>query len=411
MSLKNYHKTIGGFSYYTANEEIFLWHFGCRYRNLSNYCSIWHNGSTYTVGYERNTTNNQVIIIKQTGLVLEYTKVGSGTTSAEPLQHPTPSLFIDDAGYIYVFQNKLHIDPFRYWKSDSIEDVSAFTYQYDFTTEASYLGLMKQSNTDVTFVTRKGGVSSFSQSIVELDLTNGSFVDTQVTDVDYAGTDVRHYPLCPIFYGTSTYRIGGINHRVQLNSVYYKTSLWVTSDFDTFENIGQTFSVDVPATAAITDAQLDTNYAIIGSDSDKTIEIGSSIGIQINDDFYIAYQSATNQTIISKWTIGTSTEISNYTIPFATRQWDVDEQSTYLYYNGSKLVLLITTEALDVLVYTLETDLTGFTYKKTLNTMTDGNYTGLPSNLNDVDGRYLIVGRSVIGDEGNVPFIITDNTW
>ena len=129
MSLKYFHRTLGGLKYVYKEAETTMtgYALGGRIRNLANPMMLWYNGSTYAVGYKANTDNNQVWVTKQTGDTLVSYTVGTGTTSPEPENHPAPMILIDDAGYIYVVQNDFHVDAFNLWKSDSIEDISAFT--------------------------------------------------------------------------------------------------------------------------------------------------------------------------------------------------------------------------------------------------------------------------------------------
>jgi hypothetical protein len=402
MGIRNYHNTLIGSFYYEGIVEVGLWAVGGNFIYLQNPVMTWRNGSTYCVGFESNATNNQVWIIKQTGSIIEATEVGSGTTGPEPNNHPAPVLVIDDAGYLYVIQNEFHVDPFRLWRSDSVEDISSFTYIGAFDTNGAYLGLLKQNNTDCTFVTRSGGL--YNLSVLNVDLTDASYTDIQVTDADFTIEQVRHYPMCPLFYGTSTYRVGGINHRAESPIVNYKMSLWVTADFVTFENLGQTFTKDVVATAPLTVAELETNFKLFGTDSDQSsIYLGNFI--QINDDVYVIHAQGGVGFFISKYTIGTATAIASYTIPLSGLGTYV-----YHYYNGTNIVMLMNYNATVTDVYTIDLDLTAssFVYQRRITNLPNDDRVGLPSNLDEVDGKYIIFGR---GTAGEIPYVITDNKW
>jgi len=64
-----------------------------------------------------------------------------------------------------------------------------------------------------------------------------------------------------------------------------------------------------------------------------------------------------------------------------------------------------------VRIYTIETDLTGLTYVRDIENAVDGNYIGMPANLDEVDDKYLIIGRSSVYPTGTTPYVITTNKW
>lgn len=409
MSLKLFHHSISNSTLITYKSSTAgLWALGGNFQNSSLPCMYFDSveGCTYAVGYENNVTNNAVWIMKQTANSVESTKVNTGTTSSDPQNHPTPMLLMDDSGYIYVFQNKYHIDSFRYYKSDAPRDISSFTYQYDFTANASYIGLLKRDGNNCVFITRAGGVSSYSNSIVHLDLSDGTDSTVQFTDVDFAGTNVRHYPILPYKYGTSTKYIGGISHRHETLGNVYKMSLWVTSDFETFTDMDESFSKDVVATSEITDAELEANFAVLGTDADTTASYGAASLIQIDDLAFMLYKSDTNEFTIAKYEIGTGF-VDDLVIPLSL---NTTTSFNNLYYNGTNLVLELELDTNIDTIYTMDLDLTNFTYVKDIDTPRAYDF-GLPKNLDEVDGKYMMIGRSVVGDNGNVPYIITDDKY
>jgi len=411
MSLKYFHRTLGGLNYIWNEKDLIVtgYSLGGRVRNLANPMMKWYNGSTYAVGYKSAANLSAVYVTKQTGNTVDsYLLTGSGTATVEPFNHPAPIILIDDAGYIYVIQNTYHVDSFRIWKSDSIEDVSAFTLVGTFDTDGSYLALLKQSNTDVTFSTRSGeSPNGYDFNILEVDLTDASYTDLLTVEMAFATNGVRAYLGGVIFYGTSTYRAVGVNPRKESNSTYYKYCVLVTSDFDTYYNIGLGFSKDIPATSAITFAELDANYNFIGSDAANSTDISACNMIQINDEIFVSYRTGAGTYSIKKADIVTGTT-SEVALGLSLYNATNGDNNVYMYYNGSNIVLTVRGETVGK-IYTIETDLTGLTYERDIPTLDAGDYVGLPSNLNDVDDLYLIIGRAEATN--TVPYIVTNNKW
>jgi hypothetical protein len=411
MSLKYFHRTIANSGYIEDTVTLINYALGGRIRNLANPMMLWYNGSTYAVGYKNNTENNQVWITKQTDYTLVSYTVGSGTTSPEPENHPAPMILIDDAGYIYVVQNDFHVDAFNLWKSDSIEDISAFTLVGQFDTDGSYIALLKQSNTNVTLSTRSDDApNGYDFNILEVDLTDASYTDLLTVEMAYATNNVRAYLGGVNFYGTSTYRAVGLSSRKDGTLVYYKYSVLVTSDFDTYYNIGLGFSKDVPATSAITYAELDTNYAFIGSDASQTTDISSCNMIQIDDEIFVSYRTGVGAFSIKKADIVTGTT-STVALGLSLYNATNGDNNVYMYYNGQNIVMTVKMSDETVRIYTIETDLTGLTYVRDIENAVDGNYIGMPANLDEVDDKYLIIGRSSVYPTGTTPYVITTNKW
>lgn len=415
----------GIISFFTGIVNIGTYFIGGRFRIYANPSMIWYNGSTYSVGYEDFNTNNQVWITKQTGKTLLSYEVGSGTSVPDSINHAMPIILRDNSGYLYVIQNISNADSFRYWKSDYPEldnagtPTGTFTLVGSFSANAIYIGLLKQDGFDCKFITRAGSPEIYSQSIISLNLDTGVNSTLQITDVSFVD-DIRHYPVVPIFYGQSDYRFGGINHRNNSASplIFYKLSLWITSDFNEIENIGQTWSKDVGVSGAITDAELDSNFAIVGSDAVNTAGLGAvdtqgANAIQINDDLYVVYRTDTNEHTIFKFTVGTATAVASYVIPHPIYQLlGGASNSSYLYYNGSNIVMTLCKDAagFDAGIYTINLDLTNFTFIRDL-VVEDTLYIGMPSNLDQVTGEYLIWGHDDFEGVGDVPYIITNNKW
>lgn len=408
------------------------WMYGS-FRTLAKPSMLWYNGSTYSLWYKENDFNNQVGIIKQTGKYLESSIVNDGTISSEPINHPAPMLHINKTtGYIYVLQNKLHLNRIRVWKSQTPEDISQFNYVGEFgQTNNSYLGNLEGDESDVVIQTRAGveGVDNFSMSVIKVNLDTLVYTQTLLTFVDEPTTDSRHYLLVPYQYGTSTKTFFGIAHRNEVGSGlsgYYKFSLLVTNkggDYEVFENIAGTFSKDVVATSVISNAELEANYAAIGTDASRSTMISEGKMIVLNNDVYIVWMSddANSRFSVRKFTYG-SGSFTDFLIPVTTiAESPIWYGPVYMRYNGTNFVFTIAEHdgsgGYITKIYACNTDFTNWT-EFNINTFDNstvpevsGYFYGMPTNLNDVDGEYLIIGKNKDLPAGGLIYTTTFNKW
>lgn len=363
------------------------------YNILTSPTSIYYNGSTYSLGYESNTYDNQAWIVKQTGFSLETNKAGVGTNGQEPFNHPAPLLIIDDNGYIYVIQNEFHVTPFNLWRSDNPEDISSFSLIGQFDTDGAYLVLVKQDNTDAVFVTRSGDANSggFHQSILQVNLLDASYTKTQVSIADYSTTDIRHYPLYQYRkVGNSTTYFGAIQDRRDSDLKYLKVSLWKTTDFVNFSNLDGTFTKDVVTNGAITVQELEDNYKFIQSNTnDNNISILNSI-IQVDDDLYVSY-NADDVRYLEKYTNGNNTASLSYVVP-------TDTEDKAHVWNGDRIFFARDTNGIDG-IYSIDTNLANVELEHQLTKGTEFisfSYYAMPFNLHEIPSgsKYLGIGRS-----------------
>jgi hypothetical protein len=406
--MNNFHNSLVGLKKYKEVNLPFADAF--QMGNIGSNASplmIWFNGSTYGVGYKENDQLNQVVILKQTKENVEANTVGNGTTATESRNHPAPCMHIDSEGYIYVFQNKLHVDPFRYWKSDNPEDISSFTLQGEFSDEASYIGVLDAIGKDIKFQTRRGGTSSYAQSIISLNLDTGVNSSLQITTDEFATSNQRHYLFLPKIYGNPTKRVAGIQHRDETSKFFYKTSLWVTSDYETIENISGNFSKNITVDGLITNAEINSHYKITGDDSLRSDYVASNWLIQINDDIYTCIFDQSNY-IMRKYTIGLDGVQNSYTIQ------GLDISADFSYYNGQELVLTGRGAGNKAVVYTMDLGLTDIKYRRTFDFFETGLVFGFPWNLDEVDGRYAILGgtqQETTPPRGLIPYILTKDKF
>lgn len=410
------------------------WMYGS-FRALARPSMIYYNGSTYSLWYKEKANLNQVGIFKQNYDDFESALVNSGTVSEEPINHPAPMLHINKTtGYIYVLQNRLHIDEIRVWKSTNPEDISSFDYVGAFGDKTSYLGHLKGDESDIVIVTRAGdGVTDFyGLSVISVNLDTLIYTQTQVTDADLSSSNQRHYPLFPFQYGTSANTYLAIAHRNQIvigNQVlgYYKYSLLVTNDFQTFRNIDNSFSKDVNL-SPLTNAELDANFLAVGqSDSLRTELISEGRMNVLNDDVYFVFMSDENSGIYSirKYSNGSSS-YTDFVIPVTNIVVSpIYYSPIYMRHNGSNWVFTIYRTAGDgslrCQLFISETDFTGFKRvnvdlksDSTSPPPASGFFYGMPSNLHeavDSNNKYLMIGKDEGSSDGQFNYCITRNKW
>lgn len=407
------------------------------FRTLSKPSMLWYNGSTYSLYYAEKANNNAVGIIKQTGDTITNYPVNTGTATPEPINHPAPMLHINKTtGTIYVIQNKLHIDRFKVWKSTSPEDISSFDYVGEFGNGCSYIGHLQGDESDIVILTRAGVIDTdFSISVVSVNLDTLVYTQTQVTNAKSDIVDVRQYLLVPYQYGTSERVYFGVTNRNEspTGSGYYKFSLMCTEKNGTwqeFSNIPNTYSKNVVTGSLIGDNELETNFASIGTDSDRTNIISEGKMIVINDDIYVVYVSddTNDRWSVRKFSYGTS-NTSDFLIPLTNiYRSPIWYGSVYLRYNGNNFVFTVWEEdgigGYITKIYTSNLDFsdfkdTGYDTESTSISLPDqgiGCFFGMPTNLHEAvesEQKYLLTGKIEDGSDsiGDFKYIITDEAF
>jgi len=405
------------------------------FRALAKPSMLWYNGSTYSLYYKEKEYNNAVGIIKQTGNTLINYAVNTGTATPEPINHPAPMLHINrTTGYIYVLQNKFHIDKIKVWKSDSPEDISSFSYVGEFGSGCSYLGHLEGDESDIVILTRAGTISvDFSISIISVNLDTLVYNQTQITDVKSNIADVRQYLLVPYQYGTSSRTYFGITNRNEepTGTGYYKFSLMATEKggaWQEFSNIANTYSKNVVTGSLITDNELETNYQAIGTDSDRTTIISEGKMIVLNDDIYVVFVIDDDNDLwgIRKFTYG-SASYTDFLIPLTTIvRSPIWYGSVYMRYNGENFVYTIWEHdgvgGYITKIYTSNLDFsdfkdTGYNTQATSISEPDqgtGCFYGMPTNLHEAvasEESYLLIGKEEGTARGNFKYVITNEAF
>ena len=411
------------------------WMYGS-FRTLAKPSMLWYNGSTYSLWYKEKVNFNQVGILKQTDETLISSIVNDGTDGIEPINHPAPMLHINKStGYIYVLQNKFHVDEIRVWRSANPEDISSFDYIGAFGQGCSYLGHLDGNDSDIVIQTRAGDVTEFySMSIIKVNLDTLVYTQTVITNADSVNSETRHYLLVPYQYGESDKTFFGIAHRNQSlangRQGYYKFSLLVTDkggDYEIFENIDSSFSKDVVNTSILTNTELDNNYVVLGDELDRNTLISEGKLIALNDDVYIVYMNDENsgRYSVRKFTYGSSTT-TDFLIPVTNIVVSpIYYSPVYMRYNGTNFVFTIWQNDINgnplTKIYACDTNFNNWTefpldlYSNSLQPSPgSGFFYGMPENLDlavDSDERYLMIGKDSESTEGEFNFTVTKNKW
>lgn len=363
------------------------------FSNVFTHTTVYFNGATYFTWYKSSVNDNsQASIVKYVrDEQLQTVYIGSGTTSPEPGEHPAPTVYINEStGYIYFFQNQFHQTPVRVWKSDNVlPDISAFTLLGTFGSSLGYLMFLEGSGLNVVLLSRGvgggGANNNYCQSIYKLNVDTLVNTAIQITSIDYATNNTRHYPSGNPYvrYGTATKMGWIISHRDDGTLALYKFSLLITDvgDYELIHNIDNTFSKNVVSVAPITEAELETNFALVGTDSARSTAY-QSCTMQLDDYFYFLYRTGSTKEIwridlTTGTTITQTITISGTSLSAMSMNWNGTNIILNLYMDGENVVAKI------------NTDLTG--------------YSEFADDLSGVNGIALL--------PYNFPDIVTDNAY
>lgn len=368
----------------------------------------WLNNKTFWIGDITATGNNQLYCIEydyQTGYTYKY--VGIGTVDNDVFDHPAGFLFIYN-DYIYCGQTNTHNELIDIYKSNSQGTISGgFTKIKVINGYNAYPQTISDHDGNRLFCVRLFGSPTydFDLAIQRSDSANpnGTYTQTQITDCDNA--NYRHYNGVAMVYGTNTKNYFHVTHRNDTGQHYFAHSLLVTSDFATYSNYANTYSKNVVSTSAITQSELNTNYAFNGSSASDTADLKIMTAIQINDLWFgIALKSGTTDHYIFKLSGTTLTDtqisISNLNHSFI---------NPFMYYDGTDILLSVCINnggTQSKKIYRVPLDLSDFTdvvYSYEPTTMYEGTRPiMLPQNYNDIsEGDYYVMylDRNTTTDE------------
>lgn len=378
-----------------------------------SYTSIYYNGATYFSWFQDTGTSYQAAIVKYIrGEQLQIVTVGTPPSPADV--HNCPTLWANTStGYIYAMQND-HQDACKVYKSTGSEDISSMSLVGTFGTSVGYLMNLEGSGSDVVFLSRGvaggGNDNTYCQSVYKVNLDSLVATEIQITSIDYATNAVRHYPTGSPYtrYGTATKTGWLIAHRYDTTGpTLYKFSLLVTNvgDYDTIHNIDGSHSEDVISTAPISESNLETYYALFGTDSSKT-QWHSAASMQVGDIFYI-FHTTTGTTEIKKIDLTDGTTSTQSITPSGTL-------TTYsLNYNGTNIVINMLIDGVNVIAK-MNTDLTGYSeFADDLSGINDQSV--LPQNLPTAvsDGSYYpIIGyKPLAGLDYIIGYYESNRDW
>ena len=419
--IQQFHNTLIDSTYKYGVTTAGNWALGGDFRNLTNPVMFHMDNITFALGYESNVYNNKGWIVVQEGnLVLSF-PVNEGTDGSEPLNHPTLLIHIDPiTKYVYVIQNAFHVREFRVYKSTYplMKNNGVFTGGFSligtFDTNGSYLSTIDNSSTNnMWFVTREGDSSpadGYDQSIINVDLDNPeSYTELLITDTDYSPTQVRHYQAGAYFTGVSDYRTVFINHRYDGSPItYYKVSIYLKKlDDNLIYKFDLSGNKDVFTNGVLTPSELETDYTLIGTDTNKVVSHQIIDSWQINNDCFIIIDIL-GITYMKKYTIGSLTEVASIQLPY---NFSGQEKQSKMYESTDKFILALENNNGKAELWTIEFDLTNLLFRKELSRLPSGTYYGLPENLKDINESYLIIGRSSTTQVGDVPYYITKEKY
>ncbi len=375
---------------------------------------LWYNGATYWVGYKGFSTNHQAVIFKYKDGVIEHEDVGVGTATSDVLLHCYPVLLIIN-GFLYVFQTDPHAAPIKIWKSDVAESITdGFTLHDTITGDFAYIGARLLSDGRVVILSRTDITNDYSHKISISDVDDyTSWTTNIITDADYGVNNTRHYTTAIQHYNVNEWHYFGITYRKDAgDNPYVRQAIYKTKDYVTFYNLEETFSKDIVASGAITNAELETNFVIIGSISEDTTYTAGVNAVAIDD---VLYNSQWNDAL-QKWQfmkIATDGTITYYDVPVSNIFYLENIIATIrILYNGNNLVFLIFTDegggVLGRKIYASDLNFDNFQFMYDMRRVVPTDRKMMPYNLDEVNGTYIIGGGSV---EDEVQFYETDNRF
>jgi hypothetical protein len=230
--------------------------------------SFWDDGKTY-FSLQKNLS---VSPFGQIGLVVYDENLGLNRSQilGKPLAssdtHTRPSIYFDN-NRLYAVQENLHITPLDIYRSDYDNDTESFTEQVEkIGTEMAYANIYKLASGNFAIYYRFGAGQPFDTkayaSVIKSTSGFSSFGST-LKITERTTTDVYQYPTQPNNATVGVWHYCVLSERTGpgLNPKWYKFWLMKTQDFITFYNYSGSFSKNVTS-AAITESELNTNYAI-----------------------------------------------------------------------------------------------------------------------------------------------------
>lgn len=372
---------------------------------------LWQNGKTFFGANKNNTTfKNQIQLLQYNHNFSEfiYRDIGDGTDTVDDNNHPLTYLR-KESDTIYCGQTNVHNDPIDIFKPLVDNDYrSGFEKLTSITGDNGYPQAFTTVGGKTAFCVRlyPEGVGNFNLGVQISDGNiEGTFTQTLITEntVGY-----RHYNVVPIIYGTPTknYLFSAFRND-DFDSNYFALACYVTTDFETFSNIDDTFSKDITVDGELTMAEIEADFLVNGTITDDEVYLEIASIIQINDTIFFSQTKAgTTDKYIFKIEDGVVTsELINIS------NLDQIYRNPILYYNGLNILISVLCDDSGTKtkeLWKVDLDLTDFAQQYVLSDFNDYNYMFLPDNLDQVNGEYAMF---IDQDTNEVTLLLTDNKW
>lgn len=380
------------------------------YGALVSPVSVWHKGATYITGTLDASTNNAPVILKWEDSTLEFNDSVGTIDNFDVLEHSHPSILIID-DYIYIFQVNGHDQDIKVWKSNSQEDISAFTLHHTILGDFNYCNPRLLDDGRVVILSREGYPDFTHQIAISAANDYTSWTLKDLTATDFVANDVRHYPSHPYMYGSNSWHYIGISLRDENTSpngieTYFGQAIYKTQDFITFYSLDENFSKNIDVSGALTRSEIETNLMIVGTNAAQTTYVGPMQFIVVNDVCYSKYYDNTAN-YFKFLKVDTDGTITTY--PCNIPNLDTTINFSYkfsMWYNGSNIVI-----STSLGIYAINLSLNNLQLKRLYTEDGEDNTpqaVSFPFNLDAVSGSYLFGGSTT---EGVFPYYITSDKF
>lgn len=271
------HHTILGSTYLSSVDP-----FGF---NLYNPTNLWHNGKQYfTFRRNHNSSDGKPVINVYDGTTIT-SRVVSEVATLPADYHNNVTLVIDGSGYIYIVIEQHGGSPLIY-KSNSIEDVSAFTIVAHDLPTLDYPHITYTSHGFLAY--GRDNPSYDLWCATSSDMVTWTSRKMSIAITESGEPDFRHYPYIGKNWIQNDYLHVTAYKRTydgvsEFRNIYgWKLKTPLTTDFgNVWYNDQETFNKDI-SVSPLTEAELNTNYQMWAAPNNEAQE-GSGVYI---DKYY-----------------------------------------------------------------------------------------------------------------------------
>ena len=293
--------------------------------------------------------------------------------------------------------------------------MDGFSFYTEITGDFGYLHTSLYNNKLIHF-TRETSGSGYYQRILHSDVGDfTTYTDLQITT--NTTTTYRHYPNKAKMYGLNDweYFFIGVRSSDSSSFYYYQQCGYKTQDFITFYSLDESFSKDIVNNGAFTKLEIDNNL-VLKEGVSNTSEIGTCENTIINDVVYGSYwDESINYLKFYKIDSGIVTDFNCDVAGF--KQGFNELRRPQILFNGNNLVIVCSG---NYKIYTCDLNFNNLTevYDFSEDYLKSGWSYGIPKNLNEIDGNYIMGGdwdtenRYALNPPTiSVPFVITNDKF